>query len=458
MRKKLSLVSGPIVFFSLVFVIGGCATNTAQRDEQLKAQVKSELKPVLRAELRAEMRMEIRRELTNQLMLSRNELTTQLKPQIKTELKPEIKNELKPEIKSELKMELQTEMKKAVAVAESPNTPAEVKGNSPATLLFNGRTLDGWIPLQSNVSSVSGADFIDFDAFAKKLLAKSDPVSAFLNSQLEDGVKADLASYSSANDNAKVVKTSVVRSLNKIISGKTSLYDVERFQGVQLRPEVQKQLKKVPKGQALARFNKMLIEDAYPQELTKSTTVIWVVKDDVIASTGGGRGVLYTKDDYSHFRLTFQVRHISGKPDHQAGILLFCTRPAEGDKPLESLGGILFQVPNGGHWDYRPGQNKVADDLFTTVGKVKYDAHEWSQVEILADAKTGSARMAVAQPPGTKAVEVVDFKMPESGKIGPIALQLHNGGLFDEYKDLKIEVDPSDNELITAKDSFASNR
>jgi hypothetical protein len=77
------------------------------------------------------------------------------------------------------------------------------------------------------------------------------------------------------------------------------------------------------------------------------------------------------------------------------------------------------------------------------------DAHQWSRVEILVDATTGTARMAVAQPVGSKAVEVLDFKDPTAGKTGPIAWQMHNKGLFDEYKDVTIEVNPAVNDLIT---------
>lgn len=44
---------------------------------------------------------------------------------------------------------------------------------------------------------------------------------------------------------------------------------------------------------------------------------------------------------------------------------------------------------------------------------------------------------------------MLDFKDPTAGKIGPIALQMHNAGLFDEYKDITIEVNPKVDELIT---------
>jgi hypothetical protein len=48
-------------------------------------------------------------------------------------------------------------------------------------------------------------------------------------------------------------------------------------------------------------------------------------------------------------------------------------------------------------------------------------------------------------------VEVLDFNVPDAGKAGPIAWQMHNGGLFDEYKDVRLEVDPKADGLITAK-------
>src|SRR5262245_19982182 len=176
----------------------------------------------------------------------------------------------------------------------------------------------------------------------------------------------------------------------------------------------------------------------------------WEVKDGAMASTGAARGVIYTKDDYTKYRRVFAMRHVSGKPDHQACVLVFCTRPWADKKPLDALGGIQFQVPNGGHWDYRPGQNNAGKG-FTRVQNPKFDPKEWSQVEMLVDANTGTARMAAAQPVGSKAVEVLQFKVPEAGKTGPIAWQMHNKGLFDEYRDVRIETNPASDEFITTK-------
>jgi hypothetical protein len=174
----------------------------------------------------------------------------------------------------------------------------------------------------------------------------------------------------------------------------------------------------------------------------------WKVQDGVMASTGAGRGVIYTKDDYVRYRLMFTMRQVKG--NHQPCFLIFCTRPAPGEKGLDALGGIQFQVPNGGHWDYRPGKNKSGAG-FSSPAKTKFDNKQWSRVEILVDAEAGTARMAVAQPVGSKAIENLDYKMPEAGKKGPIAWQMHNKGLFDEYKDVVIEINPKLNDLITTK-------
>jgi hypothetical protein len=291
--------------------------------------------------------------------------------------------------------------------------------------LFDGKTLDGWLQIENSATSLSTAGIADPAAFVAQLATGQDAVSTYLRSRLQDPVKADAAA--------------VVKDVNQILNG-PAIYDRARFRGVTLRPETQRLAAVDPTGQDLARLNKLLLEDAYPTLIRPSVLTGWVVKDGAMASTGSGRGVIYTAQDYSRFRLMFTMRHVSGNPDHQACVLIFCSRSAPGGKPLDALGGIQFQVPNGGHWDYRPGMNNNGGAEFTSINKTKYDAHEWSRVEILADATKGVARMAVAQPVGSKAVEVLAFQDPAAGKAGPIAWQMHNAGLFDEFKDVTIEV------------------
>jgi Domain of Unknown Function (DUF1080) len=315
--------------------------------------------------------------------------------------------------------------------------------------LFDGRTLKGWLQIENNATSLSVSQITNQAVLIHRLASGSDSVSVFLRGQLSEPVRAGLASWSATDPSAKAEISALVKDLNQVISG-PAIYEKARFgNAVMLRPESRKLIHEHPSGQQLARLNKLLIEDAYSAEIAPSSTTGWEVRDGAMASKGTGRGVIYTERDFTRFRLMFTMRHVSGNPDHQACVLIFCSRPQEDERPLDALGGIQFQVPNGGHWDYRPGMNNAGGAEFATVTKSKVDVHAWSRVEILADATKGTARMAVAQPPGSRAIEVLDFKDPAAGRVGPIAWQMHNAGLFDEYKDVTVELDPVHDELLT---------
>jgi len=175
----------------------------------------------------------------------------------------------------------------------------------------------------------------------------------------------------------------------------------------------------------------------------------WVVQDGIIASRGIARGVLYTVNQYGNYRIIFDIRHASGKPDHQACVLFFGFAPAAAEKPLDALGAVQIQVPVGYTWDYRKGHNNAGKGEFTSLPHPKYDVKLWSRVEMLINATKGTARMAVAQPVGSAAVEVVDFKVADAGRTGPFGLQMHNKGLFDQYTNIAIEVNPAKDDLIT---------
>ena len=314
--------------------------------------------------------------------------------------------------------------------------------------LFNGKNLNRWILVEKSTGLFSPGNITDLSALAKSITSKSNAVSAFVNAGLEDEVRARLSEFTSSNpDDEKSLCAALTRNLNTIISG-PAIFEGTRFHGIRLGRETENLLRQNPGGKELIKLNRMLLADAFPAGLMQFSGG-WIVKDGVMASTGAGRGVLYTTRDYGRFRLMFTMRHVSGDPDHPACVLFFCKRPAHDEVPLDALAGIQFQVPNGGHWDYRPGHNNDGGVEFTTISKPEIDPHQWSRVEIVADDITGLVRMAVAQPLGSKAVEVLRFNDPTAGKPGPIALQMHNAGLFDEFKDVTIVENPQTLDLIT---------
>ena len=317
-------------------------------------------------------------------------------------------------------------------------------------VLFDGKTLDGWIQVENSATSFSGNDILDLSALANSIITKTNDISGFLNGALDDAVRLDLSASLSPNPpDPNATRSALAKNLNKIISG-GSVYEKTRFERVNLSSETLSLIHRHPHGRRLVELNRLLLTIAFPNEVN-SVSAGWTVKDEAMASTGSGRGVIYTAHDYARFRLNFTMRHVSGNPDHQACVLIFCTRPSGNEVPLDALGGIQFQVPKGGHWDYRPGHNRSGGDEFVPIAKVSFDPRQWSEVEIVADAATGSARMAVAQPVGSKAVEVLQFRDSSAGRIGPIAWQMHNAGLFDEYRDVRMETNPTTLELILLK-------
>ena len=165
--------------------------------------------------------------------------------------------------------------------------------------LFDGKTLDGWLQIENSATTLATGDITAPEAFAVKLTKGSDAVSVFLRSQLQASVKADLATYSISNETAKAVISAFVKDINQVIAG-PSIYAQARFRNVKLRPETLQLIKRNPSGEQLARLNKLLLEDAYPAELAKSSTASWVVKEGAVASTGSGHRLSYIRRRITH--------------------------------------------------------------------------------------------------------------------------------------------------------------
>jgi Domain of Unknown Function (DUF1080) len=178
-------------------------------------------------------------------------------------------------------------------------------------------------------------------------------------------------------------------------------------------------------------------------------TDLWDVKDDALHCTGTVRGTLISPKDYGNFRLIFDVRQLpsTGSDNHYASVLVWGARPP----PNDAVGGLQFGVPNGYHWDYRPGHNDAGAKYFVATSG-GFSRTEWARCEILAQMSSGVARMACCNL-GTaatcKAKEVLKFTDAVAGKAGPIALQAHSAGSHDEYKNITVEENPPVDQLIT---------
>jgi hypothetical protein len=313
-------------------------------------------------------------------------------------------------------------------------------------LVFDGKTLDGWIQAPTAPITIAQEDVVDPVILAKRISVHAEPVSRFFCERLDSSARTAIQALLAGEEDPKKTVSPLAKGMNAVLPVGTILYEEKRFQGFPLRHKTLELLQIHPQGVELARLNRLLLEDVYGEVLRKSPDASWVVNDGILKSTGAGRGVIYTEKDYTSFRLVFQVRQSSG--NHFPGVLIFCQRPPKGELGMDALGGIQFGVPNGSHWDYRPGINR-AGDHFTRPLKIRFNPQEWAQVEILVNTQKGIVKMAVAQPVGTRPLEVLDFLDSTAVRAGPIALQMHNALLFDEYKDIRVEVDPVEKKLIT---------
>jgi hypothetical protein len=185
---------------------------------------------------------------------------------------------------------------------------------------------------------------------------------------------------------------------------------------------------------------------------TQIPAASWTVNAGAMASTGAGRGVLFFKDDFVDYRVIFSVRQVSG--DHFPCVLFFTNRPPVGEKGLDALGAVQWQPPGTWGWDYRPGKNNDGGNYFTKLSSPALKRNQWSQCEMIVRSTTGTALMGccqqnVAGDSPCKGSDFLSFKDPATiGKKGTFAIQMHNGGIHDEYKNISIELNPKSDSLF----------
>lgn len=137
-------------------------------------------------------------------------------------------------------------------------------------------------------SSFVADNLRDPAALVAKLAAPSDALTLALRGVLAPKVRKTLSTgHSVPLDGAAVA--GLVRALNKLAKG-PSLYDPVRFPEPVLSPETRAFRDEHPqlKGDALATFNRLLLHDAFPEELsTEPTTQIdWLATSRAAAKLG----------------------------------------------------------------------------------------------------------------------------------------------------------------------------
>lgn len=127
------------------------------------------------------------------------------------------------------------------------------------------------LPLEDDLpgyKSFGRGDITNLEAFANRLgnPARKDYVSRFLRRLLSKEAKGLLAAYH--GDKSAELKNALVRDLDNLMR-RGNLYDPKHFREVLLSPKTKELLANSPKGDALVRLNRRLLQDAYPNEIKR---------------------------------------------------------------------------------------------------------------------------------------------------------------------------------------------
>ncbi len=111
-------------------------------------------------------------------------------------------------------------------------------------------------------------DFTDLPSLCAKLKTPSRPFDKWLLDQCSPETKAALETYRDAKCDPLKVPRGLLAVFHRIVRG-SSFYDAKRFRGIALRPETKALLSEKREGKELVRLHWLLLEDAYPKELTR---------------------------------------------------------------------------------------------------------------------------------------------------------------------------------------------
>jgi hypothetical protein len=156
-------------------------------------------------------------------------------------------------------------------IAEPPPVPEKWKGTEATA---PGKGMSEWIDVKK---AILPKDIKDVPTLAEKLKQKSDPISAFLSSQLD---KTTVEHLDRAATQPKKLRTMLAKDLNAVVHCVVAvetnrgevvtnqlLYTEERFAGASLSDETKAMIAKKPYSKDLSRLNRMLLRDSYPAAL-----------------------------------------------------------------------------------------------------------------------------------------------------------------------------------------------
>lgn len=119
------------------------------------------------------------------------------------------------------------------------------------------------LPLLLGSADFHPADFKSPASLSQKIIVGADPVSARVRAQLP---VETLKALGRAGSNDGSARRELFNGFNALLDSK-SLYDVEVWKTLNIRPETARLATTTSSKKSLKRFHRLLLEDAYPEEI-----------------------------------------------------------------------------------------------------------------------------------------------------------------------------------------------
>lgn len=127
--------------------------------------------------------------------------------------------------------------------------------------------IHGYVPYRFS-ALLRASHLSDAARLAFKLRDARDLLSRYLQGQFPPDEKRLLDEYDGSRAPSKALKGALIRKLNRLLEGEC-LYDEQRFAQVTLTEEIRRRIEQNPQDKDLIRLNRLLLEAAYPDEITK---------------------------------------------------------------------------------------------------------------------------------------------------------------------------------------------
>jgi fucose permease len=126
-----------------------------------------------------------------------------------------------------------------------------------------------WMPTYLGSTAVAPSEVKDMPGLAAELKTVARPLDKWLVAALSPETKEKLAKWQNGEKETEALQKAVLKDLKGTVIPKAVVHE-ENLAGITLRSETKTLLEQHPTGKGLARLNRLLLEDGYPEHLVRN--------------------------------------------------------------------------------------------------------------------------------------------------------------------------------------------